>query len=78
MEILYPRCAGFDIHKKTVRVCVLIQQENGKVSKEFRTYSTTTADLLALLDWLLQLGCSHVALEGTGVYTPPPMLPKVC
>lgn len=71
MEILYPRCAGFDIHKKTVRVCVLIQQENGKVSKEFRTYSTTTADLLALLDWLLQLGCSHVALEGTGVYWKP-------
>lgn len=71
MEILYPRCAGFDIHKKTVRVCVLIQQENGKVTKEFRTYSTTTADLLNLLDWLLQLGCSHVALEGTGVYWKP-------
>lgn len=71
MEILYPRCAGFDIHKKTVRVCVLIQQENGKVSKEFRTYATTTADLFNLLDWLLQLGCSHVALEGTGVYWQP-------
>lgn len=71
MEILYPRCAGFDIHKKTVRVCALIQPENGKVSKEFRTYATTTADLLNLLDWLLQIGCSHVALEGTGVYWQP-------
>lgn len=68
MEILYPRCAGFDIHKKTVRVCTLIQQESGKVAKEFRTYATTTADLLNLLDWLLQLGCSQVALERTGVY----------
>jgi len=71
MEILYPRCAGFDIHKKTVRVCSLIEQENGKITKEFRTYSTTTADLLNLLDWLLQIGCSHVALEGTGVYWKP-------
>ena len=71
METLYPRCAGFDIHKKTVRVCALIQQEDGKVTKEFRTYATTTAELLNLLDWLLEIGCSHVALEGTGVYWKP-------
>lgn len=71
MEILYPRCAGLDIHKKTVRACTLIQQENGQVSKTFRTFATTTADLLQLLDWLLQQGCSHVALEGTGVYWKP-------
>jgi transposase len=71
MEVLYARCAGLDIHKKTVRVCVLIRQENGKSTKEFRTYSTTTQDLLNLLDWLLEQGCSHVALEGTGVYWKP-------
>jgi transposase len=68
MDILSPRCAGFDIQKKTVRVCAVIQQENGKVSKAFRTYATTTADLFDLLDWLLQRGWSHGALEGTGVY----------
>jgi transposase len=71
MEILYARCAGLDIHKKTVRVCVLIRQEDGKTSKEFRTYSTTTQDLLKLLDWLHALGCTHVAREGTGVYWKP-------
>src|SRR6266702_8650441 len=71
MEVLYARCAGFDIHKKTVRVCLLIRQENGKTHKEFRTYSTTTQDLLNLLEWLLSLGCTHVALEGTGVYWKP-------
>ncbi|HLZ61586.1 MAG TPA: IS110 family transposase [Ktedonosporobacter sp.] len=71
MEVLYARCAGLDIHKKTVRVCVLIRQENGKRAKEFRTYSTTTQDLLNLLDWLLEQGCSHVAIEGTGVYWKP-------
>lgn len=71
MEVLYPRCAGIDVHKKTVRVCSLIEQEHGKVAKEFRSYATTTADLFNLLDWLLELGCSHVALEGTGVYWKP-------
>ena len=71
MEVLYARCAGIDVHKKTVRVCVLIRQEQGKPQKEFRTYSTTTADLLNLLDWLLEQGCTHVALEGTGVYWKP-------
>jgi transposase len=71
MEILYPRCAGLDVHKKTVRVCLLVRDEQGKRSKEYRTYSTTTADLLNLLDWLLEAGCTHVALEGTGVYWKP-------
>jgi transposase len=71
MEVIYARCAGIDVHKKTVRVCVLIRQEHGKPSKEFRTYGTTTEDLLNLLDWLLAQGCTHVALEGTGVYWKP-------
>ena len=71
MEILYPRCAGLDVHKKTVRVCVLRRDEQGKSHKEFRTYMTTTQELLNLLDWLLEAGCSHVALEGTGVYWKP-------
>ena len=71
MEVIYARCAGFDVHKKTVRVCLLIRQEHGRPHKEFRTYSTTTQDLLNLLDWLLSQGCTHVALEGTGVYWKP-------
>jgi len=71
MEILYTRCAGFDVHKKTVRVCLLLRQETGKTTKEFRTYGTTTQDLLNLLDWLLEQGCNRVAIEGTGVYWKP-------
>ena len=71
MDVLYARCAGFDVHKKTVRVCLLLRQEHGKTHKEFRTYSTTTQDLLNLLDWLLSQECTHVALEGTGVYWKP-------
>ena len=65
MEIHYARCAGFDVHKKTVRVCLLIRQEDGMLQKEFRTYATTTQDVLHLLDGLLSQGCTHVAREGT-------------
>lgn len=71
MDVIYPRCAGLDVHKKTVRVCVLLKQEEGRTSKEYRTYGTTTQELLELLSWLLSQGCSHVALEGTGVYWKP-------
>ena len=67
MEILYERCAGADVHKKTVKVCLLIRQANGQSRKEFRTNGTTTQELLALSDWLTEQGCSVVAMEGTGV-----------
>src|SRR5215470_7296508 len=71
MDVIYPRCAGLDVHKKTVRVCLLLRQENGRNHKEYRTYRTTTQELLDLLEWLLAQECSHVALEGTGVYWKP-------
>src|SRR6266581_3466379 len=71
MEILYARCAGVDVHKKTVKVCLLIRQENGQPHKEFRTYGTTTQELLELADWLHEQGCTHVAMEATGVYWKP-------
>lgn len=66
MEVLYPRCAGIDVHKKTVRVCLLLRAEQDKPDKEFRTFGTTTRELLDPLEWLLSQGCTHVALEGTG------------
>jgi transposase len=50
---------------------LLIRRENGQESKEFRTYGTTTRELLSLLDWLKEQGCTHVAMEGTGVYWKP-------
>jgi transposase len=78
MEILYTNCAGLDVHKKTVKVCVLTHPSHGQTHKEFRTYFTTTEELLKLCDWLKEQGCTHIAFEATGVYTPPPMLPKVC
>src|SRR6266487_2888727 len=57
--------------KKTIKVCLLIRQEHGQAHKEFRTYGTTTQELLELADWLREQGCTHLAMEATGVYWKP-------
>jgi transposase len=71
MEILYTNCAGIDVHKQTVKVCLLTRTSDGQSHKEFRTYLTTTEELLQLGDWLKEHGCTHVAFEATGVYWNP-------
>ena len=66
MEILYRSCCGLDVHAQTVVACLI---KDGR--KETRTFSTMTDDLLGLLDWLTAEGCTHVAIESTGVYWRP-------
>jgi transposase len=70
MEVLYPKCAGLDVHKSTVVACVR-QAQGEQVQREVRTFGTTTRELLALRDWLEERGCTHVAMEATGVYWKP-------
>ena len=70
MEVVYQRCAGLDVHKETVVVCLEIR-EGGKLQKDIRTFRTMTSDLLLLHDWLLAKGVTHVAMESTGVYWKP-------
>src|SRR5258708_4404957 len=71
MQVMYSRCCGMDVHKKTVVACVLLTQEDGQVQRQVRTFSTMTADLLACLDWLEALQVEIVAMESTGVYWRP-------
>jgi transposase len=71
MEIVHTRCCGLDVHKKTVVACVLLTGTDGVVERQVRTFNTMTADLLALGDWLSNLGVSQVAMESTGVYWRP-------
>jgi transposase len=66
MQVMYERCAGLDVHKKTVVACVVTPD-----GQETRTFSTMTVDLLGLSDWLLVCGCTHVAMESTGDYWKP-------
>ena len=71
MDAIIECCAGLDVHQETVVVCVLYGPLEEKPKKETKTFGTTTKELLALLDWLTQLGCTHVAMESTGVYWKP-------
>jgi transposase len=70
MEVLHPRCCGLDVHKETVVACLRLVID-GKTVKEVRTFSTTTADLIALSAWLAENKCTHIAMEATGVYWKP-------
>lgn len=66
MEVLYPRCCGLDVHKKTVVACVITPKV-----KETCTFSTMTSDLIKLMEWLVKCEVTHVAMESTGVYWKP-------
>src|SRR3954469_12121086 len=70
MEVLYPRCAGLDVHEATVVAAVRLVA-GGKAAREVRTFAATTAGLLELAEWLSESGCSHVVMEATGVYRRP-------
>src|SRR6266849_4208141 len=63
MEIVQERCAGLDVHKRTVVACVITPEH-----KEVRTFGTMTRELMGMADWFSSLGVTHVAMESTGVY----------
>lgn len=71
MQTLVERGCGLDVHQATVVACLLIVSNNGKVHKQVRTFGTTTCELVGLREWLLSEGCTHVAMESTGVYWKP-------
>lgn len=71
IKVAYPNCAGLDVHKKFVTVCRLTVDRQSVVQKELREYSTMTADLQAMADWLAEGSVTHVAMESTGVYWQP-------
>lgn len=71
MQILYPLCAGLDVHKDSLTACVRRQMANGEADTQVRTFRTTTEQLLDLSGWLSTEGCTHIAMESTGVYWKP-------
>ena len=71
MQVVHERCCGLDVHKKTVVTCILITLANGEVQRHIRTFSTMTAGLLALSDWLESLAVTVIAMESTGIYWRP-------
>src|SRR4051794_2799768 len=70
MEVLYPRCAGLDVHKDSVVAAVRLAGAGG-AKVEGRRFDTTTPGLLALGEWLAGCGCTHAVMEATGGYWKP-------
>ena len=67
MRVVYERCCGLDVHQTSVAACVLAMGTSGEPQKAVRTFGTMTAAILALAEWLVGWGCTHVALASTGV-----------
>src|SRR6266403_3431440 len=71
MQTLVQCGCGLDVHQATVVACLLVALKDGKVKKQVRTFNTTTRELVNLREWLLSEGCTHLAMESTGVYWKP-------
>src|SRR3954447_12484104 len=71
MDVLFTRCCGLDIHKRTVVACVVVPGTDGQPAKQVRSCGTMTDELLLLADWLTANEVTHVAMESTGVYWKP-------
>lgn len=71
MDIVHTHSAGLDVHKKTVVAAIIVPDSKEGLYKETRSFGTMTIDLLALSDWLMEHGVTHVAMESTGEYWKP-------
>jgi len=80
MDVIFTHCAGLDVHQKTVMACRVTPDPTGQQAEgiiDVQEFGTLTRDLLALSDWLAAAGITHVAMESTGEYSPPGILPIV-
>ena len=71
MEVVVERCAGLDVHQKTVMACVRSPGEGKKREEKVREFTTFTSGLRELRDWLKAEGVTQVAMEATGIYWRP-------
>lgn len=81
MQVVYERCCGLDIHKRSVVACLITpatpssgargNNASTQANKEIKSFGTMTEELLSLSDWLLTNRVTHVAMESTGVYWKP-------
>ncbi|MFE0063072.1 hypothetical protein [Streptomyces sp. NPDC059003] len=69
MDVVYERCAGIDISKSDVKVCIRVPGTGKRRREEVRVFSSMTRDLLALREWLLSEGITLVGMEATGIST---------
>ena len=65
-EVYYERCAGIDVHKTSIAVCLRIGRK-----AEVREFGTLTHELRRMVAWLKDNGCQMAAMESTGSYWKP-------
>ena len=68
MDVSVARCCGLDVHKRLIVACCIVPGPDGQPRTLVRRFGTMPADVLALIDWLLSLEITPVAMERTGVY----------
>ena len=71
IEAVIERCAGIDIGKKFLVVCVMTGPLDAEPQMEIRKFGTIVSELELLRDWLIREGCSHIVMESTGSYWKP-------
>jgi len=71
IEAVIERCAGIDVGKKFVVVCIMTGPLDGEPRTEIRSFGTMVPDLERLREWLVAEGCSHAVMESTGSYWKP-------
>ena len=71
LEVKVERCAGIDVGKKFLEVCILIGPVHRKPAEEVRRFGTNVRDLEAMRAWLLENACTEVVMESTGSYWRP-------
>ncbi len=71
MDTIIERCAGLDVHKKTVMACVRSAEPDGRIQEVVKEFGTMTADLDCLSNWMAAQAVTHVAMESTGVFWKP-------
>jgi len=65
-EVYYERCAGIDVHKRFLVVCLRIGRKT-----EVREFGTLTHEIRDIVVWLKENGCQMVAMESSGSYWKP-------
>ena len=71
IEAVIERCAGIDVGRKFVVVCVMVGEADAVPQYEIRKFLTLNQELERLREWLHENGCTHVVMESTGSYWKP-------
>ena len=71
IEAVIERCAGIDVGKKFVLVCVMTGGAKDEPQTEIKKFDTIVSELDRLAQWLVAEGCTHAVMESTGSYWKP-------